>query len=219
MISLTKGPQPAVLQQNAVAWTQELLQAIANGERLSAARKSRYNNEQIKDALLVETHEKCAYCESKFRHVTYGDIEHITPKNGLPELTYEWANLTIACDVCNTKKGESQGLVDPYADNPATCFKFRGCMICAVPGNDKSRMTVVVLDLNRTPLLERRKDKIDELNLRLTEILKTQDANIRLLLAKALIDYARSDEQHYSACATEHIAQLKAEGHLPDDLS
>ena len=79
-------------------------------------------------------------------------------------------------------------------------------------------MTVVVLDLNRTPLLERRKDKIDELNLRLAEILAAQDTNIRHLLATALIDYARSDEQQYSACATEHIAQMKAEGHLPNDL-
>lgn len=90
MIALTKGPKPPVLEQNATAWTQDLLAAIQRGEKLSAARRGRYNNKQIKDALLAETHEKCAYCESKFRHVTYGDIEHITPKNNHPETSYEW---------------------------------------------------------------------------------------------------------------------------------
>lgn len=128
-------------------------------------------------------------------------------------------NFTIACDVCNTMKGESEGLVDPYIDDLTGCFKFRGCMICAVPDNEKSRVTVVVLDLNRTPLLERRKDKIDELNLRLAEILQMQDVNNRRLLAQALINHARSAEQHYTACATEFITQLKAEGYLPHDLN
>jgi hypothetical protein len=218
MIRLTKGPKPDVLTRNADTWTRELLDAIAAGQELSAARRTRYNNKEIKDALLRETREKCAYCESKFRHVTYGDIEHITPKDNEPGLTYEWTNLTIACDICNTNKARAQGLVDPYNDSVDDSFKFRGPMICAVPGNDRGRLSVVVLDLNRLPLLERRKEKIDELNLRLAEILATQDVNARQLLAQALVDFARNSAEQYSACATEHVQQLRAEGHLPANV-
>lgn len=219
MIRLTKRPEPPVLQQNATAWTTELLAAIGTGQGLTKARKSRYNNQQIKDALLAETHQKCAYCESKFSHVTYGDIEHIAPKDSRPELTYDWVNLTLACDVCNTNKGVAQGLVDPYVDALEQHFTFDSCMILPVPGNEKGRATVFVLKLNRTPLLERRKEKIDELELRLVEILKAQDANMRNLFAQALIDHARDEEQQYSACATAHIAKRKAQGHLPNDLN
>jgi hypothetical protein len=99
-----------------------------------------------------------------------------------------------------------------------TRFKFRGPMICAVPNDDAARMTVLVLDLNRTPLLERRREKIDQLNSRLAEILQTHDPNLRQILAQALIDFARDNAEEYSACASEHVAQLKAEGHLPADV-
>jgi hypothetical protein len=218
MIRLTKGRAPDILLHNGEKWKQELLDALANGQDLSAARKSRYNNYAIKAALLKETSEKCAYCESKFRHVAFGDIEHITPKDSSPELTYEWSNLTIACDVCNTNKGAKVGFIDPYIGDPNAHFKFRGPMICAVPADEAAKMTVLVLDLNRTPLLERRKEKIDELNARLAEILATRDANIRRILAQALVDYARDQAEQYSACAVDYITELKKDGHLPGDI-
>ena len=48
-------------------------------------------------------HGKCAYCESKLTHVTYGDIEHFRPK-GNPHyrhLTFNWDNLLLSCPICN----------------------------------------------------------------------------------------------------------------------
>ena len=41
-------------------------------------------------APIDETHGKCAYCESKIKHIDYGDIEHILPKNknARPDLCY-----------------------------------------------------------------------------------------------------------------------------------
>jgi uncharacterized protein (TIGR02646 family) len=59
----------------------------------------------------------CAYCESKLRHITYGDIEHIVAKAVDQSRTYDWTNLTIACDVCNTEKSDEEGLVDPYTED------------------------------------------------------------------------------------------------------
>src|SRR5436853_4660489 len=104
MIYLNKGAKPEILAEHAKNWTTELLEAIAAGTSLSEARKRRYNHDDIKQALLAETYGKCAYCESKIRHITYGDIEHIVPKSVDPSLSYEWDNLTLACDVCNTEK-------------------------------------------------------------------------------------------------------------------
>ena len=40
----------------------------------------RYSNVKVKDALKEMCHNKCAYCESSFLHVYYGDIEHFRPK-------------------------------------------------------------------------------------------------------------------------------------------
>lgn len=76
MIKLRKGKKPAVLEKKAALWTNNLLTKIANGTRLSKAEKGRYRHPQIKAALKEETREKCAYCESKFLHVTHGDVEH-----------------------------------------------------------------------------------------------------------------------------------------------
>jgi 5-methylcytosine-specific restriction endonuclease McrA len=106
MIKLRKGIQPAVLTENAATWTATLLRllaAVPKDRRAIARAKAKYNHPRIKEALVKETHGKCAYCESYFRHVTYGDIEHRVAKTPRPDGTFDWDNLTIACDVCNTK--------------------------------------------------------------------------------------------------------------------
>ena len=69
------------------------------------------------------------------------------------------------------------------------------------------------------PRLVFSQEKIEELELRLSEILNTQDQNVRGLLVQALIDHARDQKQQYSACATAHIAKRKEQGHLPNGLN
>lgn len=41
-----------------------------------------YAHETVKQALLEAQHGKCAFCESKFAHISYGDVEHFRPKAG-----------------------------------------------------------------------------------------------------------------------------------------
>jgi hypothetical protein len=86
------------IKKNGVLWTTELMTALGAGAKLSDAHNARYNHREIKECLLKETHGKCAYCDGKLSHVTYGGVA--------PERTFDWANLTVACDICNTKKGE-----------------------------------------------------------------------------------------------------------------
>lgn len=58
---------------------------------------------------------KCAYCESQFDHVAYGDVEHYRPKRQVEEcaghpgyywLAYAEENLLPSCQLCNQGKGK-----------------------------------------------------------------------------------------------------------------
>src|SRR5437660_11067609 len=104
MIKLSKTDEPAVLIERKADWTRTLVEKGARGEEPSDGEKNRYRHPDIKQALIAETHGKCAYCESKLLHITYGDVEHIVPKSAKIELSFQWKNLTLACDRCNTNK-------------------------------------------------------------------------------------------------------------------
>jgi uncharacterized protein (TIGR02646 family) len=75
-----------------------------------------YAHETVKQALRKAQHDKCAFCESKFAHISYGDVEHFRPKAGWRQedgepltrpgyywLAYEWANLFLSCTLCNQR--------------------------------------------------------------------------------------------------------------------
>ncbi|HTU92088.1 MAG TPA: hypothetical protein VMF69_18535, partial [Gemmataceae bacterium] len=75
-----------------------------------------YGATAVKEALRKDQHEKCAFCESKFSHVGYGDVEHLRPKRGYKQhgrdrlrypgyywLVYEWTNLFYSCQLCNQR--------------------------------------------------------------------------------------------------------------------
>ncbi len=76
---------------------------------------SRYRDDRVKDALKEMCNNKCAYCESTFLHVYYGDIEHFRPKKfvgtksdprvpGYYWLANDWDNLLLSCLFCNQAK-------------------------------------------------------------------------------------------------------------------
>ena len=89
--------------------------------------KALYKHDEVKRGLVEAQHHKCAFCESKITHVTYGDVEHFRPKAGVRQsprddlvrpgyywLAYEWTNLFLACDLCNRRhKGNLFPLDDP----------------------------------------------------------------------------------------------------------
>jgi hypothetical protein len=56
---------------------------------------------QAKEQLLIETHNKCAYCETPTRVVAYGDVEHFRPKSKYWWLAYSYENYLVSCTVCN----------------------------------------------------------------------------------------------------------------------
>jgi uncharacterized protein (TIGR02646 family) len=75
-----------------------------------------YKADAVKDALRIAQHSKCAFCESLFTHIEYGDVEHFRPKGryqqragrpmkypGYYWLAYEWSNLFYSCQLCNQR--------------------------------------------------------------------------------------------------------------------
>jgi hypothetical protein len=211
MIKLDKSAVPAVLQTSASKWTAELLAAGDKGK----AKNTRYGHPEVKAALIAETNGKCAYCESKLLHIAYGDVEHIVAKALDPNLAYEWSNLTIACDKCNTAKSDKEGLLDPYTDDLSSAVEFAGPWIAARVGSDLGNVTVVVLGLNRPELMERRTEKLDALRRQLEVILKTANANRRQLLLDAFLEEATSPKTEFSGCIREQISYLKSKGEMP----
>ena len=187
MIKIEKLEEPESLKQNKAQWTQELLSAIDGGDADKIkAKKRRYNQPDVKERLKEETKDKCAYCESKVSVVAYGDIEHVTPKSIKPELTFEWDNLTFACQKCNGKKSNKEGIADPYVDPIDENFFFIGQFIKG--RTEMGRLTQLELDLNRAELIEDRSDHLKILADSLEVITNEPNPRLRKLALDALID-------------------------------
>jgi len=110
VIPVPRTPKPSVLARYAAKWLAKLEEARSNPNPDPAAQKRKINNamnkyqhEEIKATLVAMFHGKCAYCESKITHITYGDIEHFRPKSDprYAHLIFEWENLLLSCPICN----------------------------------------------------------------------------------------------------------------------
>jgi len=166
MIKLTKGNEPALLTANKVTWTNQL-RALQNANRVvPPALATKYNQDEIKDALRTECLSKCMYCESKVEHISDLHIEHIKPKAKakFPDLTFEYNNLGLACPVCNRNKSATYDItvpfVNPYIDDPSTHFYSVGFLIWAKPGDSRAKLTENELELNRPDLMEARGERL-----------------------------------------------------------
>ena len=206
MIKLEKGDEPAILSQNADQWTNVVVRKTSSGETPTRAERSRYNHPKIKRALLAETHKKCAYCESKLRHVSYGDIEHVVPKSTDPSKWFSWPNLTIACDVCNTNKGKTavdgETFIDPYAVDPEEHFWHLGSMVYSRPGSDAAALTERLLDLNRADLLERRSERIAGLLKMLESVERCKNVDLKRLLWGEFASEAQAHNEYAALSRT-----------------
>lgn len=212
MIQLSKQPKPQVLIDNEVAWTATLTDKIARNEEPTNAEKTRYRQPTIKAVLIEETKGKCAYCESKLLHIHHGDVEHIYPKSLAPEKTFEWENLTLSCEVCNQNKSNKdplvEAIIDPYTINPVDHIFFMGTLVFDL-GTPHGISTKEILDLNRTELVERRKEHLEKIMGIYQTLLR---ADLPLPARKAIYQNLLADEGSknapYTAMALAAIKQM-----------
>lgn len=214
MRSLVKGACPKVLTDNAVKWTQEIVDKLAAGEKPTDTQRSRYNHPDVKSALRGEILSKCAYCESKITHVDHGDIEHVVPKSKVPSLAFEWVNLTLACRICNQRKGDFHDggddhsrLIDPYIDNPSDHFIFHREIIVPRPDSPRGLLTDDKIGLSRAALREQRQVRMDFIDGLLRGYCNATDIEKPILLAN-LKTLCCSDGSEYSALAIVYIDDM-----------
>jgi uncharacterized protein (TIGR02646 family) len=212
MIKLRKGPEPAVLETNRATWERVLRAHDANQTTPSKTELSRYGHPEIKSALLNETSEKCAYCESKFQHIYPGDVEHVVPKRNGHEYRFKWSNLTMACSTCNTNKGIKENLIDPYDDDPETVFQQAGPAMLPDPTNDKAGATEISLGLNRKGLIERRTERLRNLHRMLKIALAQTDPTYREIYLNELRVKETRDGAEYAAMARWYVNDLASRG-------
>ena len=201
MIRLSKGPAPEVLTQNAERWTRELLEAIdQRDDEEVRRRKKKYNHPDVKQALREETNRKCAYCESHVTAVSHGDIEHITAKSLDPRLTFEWTNLTFACQICNQRKSTSEDVLDPYNVDPASHILFIGPF--AKARTRDGMLTISIVDMNRLDLLEIRQRELRRFSDAFERILQQNDDEARSILINGL-------KGEVDLASTPYVAMLR----------
>ncbi|RWU22842.1 hypothetical protein DM813_11580 [Pseudomonas alkylphenolica] len=220
MIKLTKEPEPKILVDNAAAWTENFLSKLAAGIEPSASEKTKYRHKDIKSVLEKETGGKCAYCESKLKHIHHGDVEHIYPKSLDPSKQLEWANLTLACEICNQNKSNRdphlEFIIDPYVKDPDQHICFVGSMAFPL-GTAEGVSSITLLDLNRPALVLMRNETVQRI-MSLYETLLRPD--IPLPAKKAILDDLESNESsskaQFSAVVKGIIASMRSK--LPQEV-
>lgn len=209
MIKITKLPKPKILEKNDSQWTEEYQKALNKEIPLTNTIKNRYNQEEIKQTLTEETHGKCAYCESKMKHISFSDIEHILPKSKRPDLYVEWTNLTISCEVCNRiNKNDyyepDDPLIHPIFDNPSEHLMSLGPILYKVPGSRKGELTLSILDLNRTELIEKRSEKLNSFIMLLDKYSTETNEKLKSIL-KEEITRETSENFEYSFMLSSYL--------------
>ncbi len=176
MIEVPKGPIPSILQRKAYIWKTEYCTAIKKWKKGEGEKpRPNYNKPEIKTALKRDFHNKCAYCESKISHQQFGDVEHFKPKEKFCNLTYEWDNLLLSCQICNNTKRDKfplkNKIINPVKENPEPFFSFEniGSLVKIKPNNKRAANSIEIMNLNRDDLSGFRKEHLQSMEvLRLT---------------------------------------------------
>jgi uncharacterized protein (TIGR02646 family) len=243
MIRIDKGDAPDVLKTTGVEAAKALCDAFDAGEKL-VIKTSIYGHQAVRDALEASHHRKCAFCEVVIpKPYAVAHVEHWRPKGRVKQengdtatvpgyywLAYEWDNLLLACQFCNSSnKGTQFPLVDPSrrvldhhqdlaaedpqllkpdAEDPSGHIAFVDELPRGV--TERGRTTVRVLGLDR--LEHRPRDQLlaDLRDIRTFVLRNNEDPHpeIRALVSAQRVLYERSvlPSSPFSAMASAFVA-------------
>jgi hypothetical protein len=160
MRNVQRDDMPDSLVQNANKWRAQLLREIRacyrTGRTVSASFFDRYRQPDVRQALRKMYRGLCCYCEGRIGDVSFDHIEHHKPKIKFPQDTFNWDNLHLACEKCNTAKGnkwsETAPILDAVFDNPLAdhlTYRESETGLRRWPMSDRGTTTVEHADLDR----------------------------------------------------------------------
>jgi uncharacterized protein (TIGR02646 family) len=138
-------------------------------------------------------YEKCAYCESKIKHISPIHIEHFYPKSEFYNQMFEWGNWLLACPLCNSNKGskfpycdDNPCFIDPTLENPNEHIDFLDSQILSK--SVRGEKTIKEIRLDRIPLTEERARWLNNIRILLLLVLRdpTMHSQVRNLLIWAM---------------------------------
>ena len=158
MKNVTRSETPTSLAANATQWTTELLEWIeANpNANVPTTLVRRYAQDDVREALRAMYQDQCCYCEGRIKDVSYDHIEHRRPKSKFRNEVFDWGNLHLACEKCNTKKGEkwtsAAPILDAVMDHPVEdhlTYETGAVGALRWPRTQRGTTTIEHADLNR----------------------------------------------------------------------
>ncbi|WP_109098533.1 HNH endonuclease [Aquimarina sp. AU58] len=205
MIQLKELAKPQVLVDNALNWTKTVMDYVNKGQKIPDSDKNKYNHIQVKNQIKLETKEKCAYCESQVTHQYPGDIEHIIPKAIYPRLTFNWSNLTFACYWCNNGKRnyvekKEAKLINPYKDKISEHLSFFGPLLMHVNESKRGEITWKKIKLNRQELIDRRTEKIIDLQNLIDKYEREDVPALKAILLNEVIEFSNNEKEFSYMC-------------------
>lgn len=161
-----------------------------------------YKHPDNKQALVDASFGKCMYCESKVKHIDFGDVEHIRPKSKYPHLEFEWSNLGFACAQCDVAKSdkhdETTPYINPYEEEPEDFFIALGALLMQKLGNERGELTIKDIRLNRVELLEKRQTTIESMGKTIDRCMRTTSESLKKTALEVLIlEYAKDKEYSF----------------------
>lgn len=205
MIQLTKRTKPTKLASNGSNWTSTLMSLVNSNAKIPDHVWGQYREDDIKKVVKEETGGKCVYCETYVTHQYPGDIEHIIPKSKYPRLTFIWSNLTFVCYWCNNhkrdyvEKGEAK-LLNPYKDQIKEHLVCAGPLLMHINGSKRGELTSKIIKLNRKDIVDRRIDKMNELQSLIDKYERENVIPLKELLRQELIEFTYSENEYSYMC-------------------
>ncbi|MGC9462043.1 HNH endonuclease signature motif containing protein [Vibrio genomosp. F10] len=167
-----------------------------------ALENSNYKHATNKESLKKTSFDKCMYCESKISHIDHAHVEHIKPKakDKFPELEFVWENLGYACPKCNGAKSDKyfslSPFINPYEEKPNEFIFCAGALLFPKNGSERAEITINQIDLNRPELLEKRMNKIQEIQKSLNACYRVKDPDLQKLLIDEIKSMTSKDKEY-----------------------
>lgn len=233
MIYIARGAPPDGFLTNTRRWLADFQAAKRRNPKLTPSKswtnaRRRKPMRRYAQTLYDRFHGKCAFCESKMRHVAPGQIEHYRPKSVYSDLMFVWENWLLACPTCNSHKGadfplDENGqayLLDPASEDPTPHFGFvRAEML---PLTKRAEESMRLVNLHRLDLLEVRAQWLMQIDLLLLLILYVPPIRDEV---RTLLIWAMQPDAPYAAMTRAYLTEKTPklanppEPHAPVDLA